>query len=203
MNEAATRLSEYLADENAPFDISEITAAPAETPAGQQFRIEDKGQASWALRKITTIERGRQESRAAAQAELERIQAWLADEEKRADQSRGYLDFLLEDYHRRQLVENPKAKTIKLPHGELQLRGIPPEFIRNDVDILNWARKNRPKLVSLPQWVRPDPKLNWVELKKVFKVHGVSAIDPETGEIIPGITVIEQPKKFSIKLTGV
>jgi len=189
MSEAAKRLNDYLTDENAPFDISEIATAPAEgAPENQPFRIETKEQASWALRKLTAIERGRQESRAAAQVELERIQTWLAEEEKRADTGRGYLDFLLEDYHRRQLAENPKAKTIKLPHGELQLRAQQPEYIRDDEAIKAWAKVTKPA-VMIPQ----DPKLDWAGLKKDLKVNGNKAVDPATGEVVPGIQVVERP----------
>lgn len=202
MNETATaRLEEFLCDKNAPFDIGELTHEGESSE--QRFSIKDKDQANWALRKIAAIEKGRAEARSAAQAEIARIQLWLADEEKRADQSRGFLDFFLEEYHRKAIAENPKAKTIKLLHGETQLRAKSPDFSRDDNAILNWARKNRPGLVTLPHWIRPEPKLDWAELKKIFKVQGTSAIDPETGEVIPGITVIEQPKKFSIKLSGV
>lgn len=204
MDETATaRLDRYLVDENTPFDLAEIAAASEEAPEVQKFRVENKDQANWALRKLVAIERDRAEARSAAQAETNRIQAWLAEEEKRADQSRVFFDFLLEDYHRKQLAENPKAKTIKLLHGETQLRATAPVFNRDDNVLLGWALKNRRDLITLPYWVRPAPKLDWAGLKKTLKVHGTSAVDPESGEFIPGITVIEQPMKFSIKLSGV
>ncbi len=195
---AAERLDEYLSVENAPFDLSEITQGiPEGTPAEQGFRVETKDQANWALRKIAGIERGRAEAKAAAQLEISRIQEWLADEEKRADQARGYLDFLLEDYHRRQLLENPKAKTIKLPLGDLQLRAQQPEIIKDEKLLLDWADKNR------PEFVKQEPTLEWGELKKVLKFENGKAIDPVLGEVVTAITVNERPAKFSIKLSGV
>ena len=196
---AAERLDQYLADENAPFDLSEIAAGiPEGSTVEQKFSIQTKEQANWALRKIAAIERGRQEALAAARAEIARIQAWLTEEEKRADQAREYLDFLLEDYHRRQLAENPKAKTIKLLHGELQLRAQQPEFQRDEAAIKTWAKDNRPEAL-IPQ----EPKLDWAGLKKHLVVQGGRAVDPTTGEVVPGIAVIERPEKFSIKLQGV
>lgn len=190
--DALARLDEYLV---------QAIEAPTENQEKPKFRIETKEQAIWAMRKIAAIERGRQESRAAAQAEIERIQAWLTEEEKRADQAREYLDYLLEDYHRRQLEENPRAKTIKLPHGELQLRAQQPEFHRDEAAVMAWAMKNRPEFVIQPP--PPDPKLDWAGLKKVLKIVDGQAVDPETGEVIPGITVVERPPKFQIKLSGV
>jgi uncharacterized coiled-coil protein SlyX len=190
--DALARLDEYLV---------QAIEAPTENQEKPKFRIETKEQAIWAMRKIAAIERGRQESRAAAQAEIERIQAWLAEEEKRADQAREYLDYLLEDYHRRQLEENPRAKTIKLPHGELQLRAQQPEFHRDETVVMAWAMKNRPEFVVQPP--PPAPKLDWANLKKKIQVVDGKVIDSETGEVIPGITVVERPPKFQIKLSGV
>lgn len=195
---AAERLDQYLADENAPFDLSEIAAVvPEGQPEEQKFRIQNKEQANWALRKIASIERARAEARAAAEAEIARARSWLADEEKRADQAREYLDFLLEDYHRRTIAENPKAKTIKLLGGELQLRAQQPEFLRDEKLLTDWADKNR------PEFVKREPKLEWGELKKVLKFEKGKAIDPASGELVPAITVIMRPAKFSIKLQGV
>lgn len=194
---AAERLEQYLSDENAPFDLSEIATVPEGAPEEQKFRIENKDQANWAMRKIAAIERGRSESHAAAQLEIGRIQDWLAGEEKRADQGRVFFDFLLEDYHRRHLVDNPKAKTIKLIHGELQLRAQQPELIKDEKLLLDWADKNR------PEFVKREPKLEWGEFKKVLKFEKGKAIDQTSGEIVPAITVIERPEKFSIKLSGV
>ncbi len=195
--DALARLDDYL---------TQAMDMPAETMQAEdkpKFTIETKEQAIWALRKIAAIERARKEAQEAAQTEIFRIQEWMTGEEKRADQARGYLDFLLEDYHRRQLKENPKQKTIKLPHGELQLKKQQPEFYRNENAIINWARKNRPELVILPRWIRPDPKLDWAGLKKALKVVNGKAVDPENGEFIPGLQVVERPPKFNIKLSGV
>lgn len=194
--DALARLDDYLVQAmDAP-----VTIQAEDKP---KFQIDTKEHAIWALRKIAAIERGRKEAQEAAQAEITRMQDWLAGEEKRADQAREYLDFLLEDYHRRVLAENPKAKTIKLPHGETQLRAQQPDLFRNDMAILIWARKNRPELVTYPHWVRPDPKLEWANLKKLIKVVNGQVIDKETGEVIPGITAIEHPPKFNIKLSEV
>jgi len=189
VNEAVLKLERFLTDD--------ITTEGAE----KQFKIETKEQANWAMRKIANIEKDRSETRLAAQSEIERVEAWLENEEKRADQAREYLDFLLEDYHRRLLKENKKAKTIQLLHGVLQLRAQQPEFTKDDERLLTWAKENRPELVVTPP--PPEPKLDWAGLKKIIKVVDGKAMDPSTGEIIPGITVIERSEKFNIKVSGV
>ena len=191
--DALARLDEYLQQ------INEVPGQDAlEKP---RFEITTKEQALWALRKIASIERARKEAQDAARAEIERISQWLQDEELRANQARKYLDYLLEQYHRAQLDDNPKLKTIKLPHGELQLRAQSPEFVKEEEVLLDWAKSNRPEFVTQPP--PPDPKLSWAELKKVLKVVNGMAVDPDTGEAVPGVTVTERPLKFQIKLSGV
>ena len=191
--DALARLDDFLVKY-----MDDIAPEELEKP---KFTIETKEQVIWALRKIAAIERARKESQLAAQAEMDRIKNWLAEEERRADQAREYLDYLLEDYHRRQLVKNPKAKTIKLPHGELQLRAQQPEFTRDEVALMAWARENRPGFIIKPPL--PEPMLDWAGLRKALKIVEGKAIDPLTGEVIPGITVTKRQSKFQIKLTGV
>ncbi|NTW04556.1 MAG: hypothetical protein HGA27_00375 [Peptococcaceae bacterium] len=181
--DAVARLDEYLEQD---------------TENSSTFRIENTEMAVWALRKVCKIENSRNESRSAAQTEIDRIKTWLADEEERADQNRGYFEMLLEDYHRRILLEDPRAKTIKLPHGELQMRAQQPEFTKDDEVLLAWAKENHPEFIIVPP--TPEPKLDWPGLKKTAHILNEQIVDPATGEIIPGISVVERPAKFTIKL---
>lgn len=189
--EALARLDKYLVQS------MDVPAESENTGDKDRFRIETREQAIWALRKITAIERAREEARAAARAETERIKAGLEEEEKQADRAREHLDYLLEDYHRRVLAETGQ-KTIKLPHGELQIRARQPEYQRDEALLKAWARENRPEML-----VPREPKLNWTALKKKLQVVGNQVVDKETGEVVPGITVIERPAGFKIKLSGV
>ena len=158
--DALARLDDFLVKY-----MDDIAPEELEKP---KFTIETKEQVIWALRKIAAIERARKESQLAAQAEMDRIKNWLAEEERRADQAREYLDYLLEDYHRRQLVKNPKAKTIKLPHGELQLRAQQPEFTRDEVALMAWARENRPGFIIKPPLPEPIDRKSVVVGKSVY-----------------------------------
>ena len=182
------KLNEYLEQ------CGEDAAEQCHTP----FNIENTEQAMWAMRKLASIEKERSEAIAAANAEIERIKTWLAAEEKKADDKRRFFDGLLEGYHRRVLTENPKKKTIKLPHGELQFRTQKPEFEKDEKVLLDWAKVNKPQYVTEPP--PTESKLEWAELKKIINVMDGKAVDPSSGEVIPGITVIERDSKFNIKL---
>jgi len=191
--EAAERLEEYI-DQWLHYKEDSVPEKP-------RFSIENTEQAIWALRKIARIERERKEAREAAQLEKARIDDWLSVEEKRCDQARAHLDFLLEEYHRKIFAENPKRKTIKLPHGTLELRKQPDDWAISEETLVPWLMENRPELVIVPE---PKPKPDRAEIKKAFEVRGKRAVyvDKETGEIVevPGIEVHERGLKFSVKV---
>ncbi len=200
--EAAEKLSEFLNDHLEKALYEDLYEEGQQAYSPEKPRIETTEQAIWALRKIARIEKERQEAREAAQLEKARIDEWLQDEEKRCDQARAHLDFLLEDYHRRILAENPKRKTIKLPHGTLELRKQPDEWAIDEEILVPWLMENCPELVIVPP--PPKPKPDRVEIKKAFEVKGNRAVyvNKETGEIVevPGIEVHERGLKFSVKV---
>lgn len=161
----------------------------------ERYQIEDINQANWALRKIAAAKAAIKEREELARAEIERINKWLESETEELQRDIDFFTGLLEEYHREQLAKDSKAKTIKLPYGVLKMRKQQPQYQRDDVAIKEWAAKNRPD-VLVPQ----EPKLDWAALKKSLQITGGQAIDPETGEVVPGITVIEREPKFSVEV---
>jgi len=161
----------------------------------ERFKIEDINAANWALRKISAAQAAIRERETLARAEVERVQQWLASE---TDKLKGDIEFfenLLHEYHQQELIKDKKAKTIKLPHGTLKMRAQQPQYHRDPDVIREWAEANKPD-VLIPQL----PKLDWARLKKTVKPVGGKAIDAGTGEVIPGITVIDRPPKFSVEV---
>ena len=161
----------------------------------EQFRIEDMGAANWALRKIAAARAAIRERETLASAETERIRTWLEDETESLQQTIRFFESLLYEYHTGQIEADPKCKTIKLPHGILKMRAQQPQYHRDPDVIREWAEANKPD-VLIPQL----PKLDWARLKKTVKPVGGKAIDAGTGEVIPGITVIDRPPKFSVEV---
>jgi len=182
---AVEQLDEYLNE-----DIDE--AVKSSVP----FIVDTTEKEIWAMRKISTIDRGIAEVDKAADAEVERVNTWRAEEIKRISSQRGFFEGLLEGYHRRIMAENPKKKTIKLPHGQLQIRAQKPEFIKDDKKIIEWAEKEMPAIVT------KEPKLDWGTLKDSLKIVENIAMTSQ-GEVVPGITVVPRGDKFNVKLMGV
>ena len=163
--------------------------------AKKQLTLDSPESACRALRKIQVLKKKAAEIERIADAEINRINEWRAEELRKLNDNIAWFEALLYAYHHLELERDPNRKTIKLPYGTLQIRAQQPVFHRDKETLFNWVAKNKPKYL-VPQ----DPKLDWAGLKSALKVAGNVLIDPETGEQVPGVTVEERPPKFSVKV---
>jgi phage host-nuclease inhibitor protein Gam len=165
-----------------------------ETPEQKErFRVKDKEQAEWCLRQISRLLSKREEVKSLAQAEIEKITAWKNDQTESIQKSISFFEFLLIEYHQQIFKENPKAKTIKLPSGRLEARKAQPEYLRDKETMLPWVEQNRPEFVITKK------ELDWAGLKKVLKYENGMGIDPDTGEAVPGLNVVDRGINFRVK----
>lgn len=150
------------------------------------FAIDNDAKAEWALRKIAEIEKDTQKW----------IDFYAAQAEKvgqQAEADKAYFMGLLESYFA--TVPHKTTKTQEsytLPGGKLIRKAQAPAYIRNDAQLLPWAKENALHKVT----EAPD----WASIKKRVTVNGTTAVDTETGEIIPGITVEQRPPVFQVSL---
>lgn len=104
--------------------------------------------------------------------------------------------FALEQWHRAELERNPRAKTIKLPSGDLRLRAQQPEWIYGS-DLVE-----RLKEIGATDYIRVREEPDRAAIKKAAQViNGRAAlVDQETGEVheLP-IQVVDRPPKFEFK----
>jgi hypothetical protein len=190
MPEAAVSLEEFM---NADLDARTWGDQNAPEEQTERFKIMTQEQADWAVRKIARTEHNLKEAIETAQKEIDKVNAWLADQKEKAENDKGYFVGLLEAYHRQLFLENPRLKTIKLPHGSLQLRVQQPDFGLGE-NLLEWVKQN-----NLP-YVEVIEKLKWGELKGNLIITEGKAVLKDTGEVIEDITVTERDMKFSVKV---
>ena len=172
-------------------------AEDGEEEPKERFKVDSLDSANWCLRKLSALAAKSAEVNALANNEMARIREWQEGELKKFDRNRAFLSSLLEAYHREVYTQDPKAKTISTPYGKMQIRKSPPKW-NYDMDtdsLLNWLKANRPDLVRVIE--EPNKQL----LKKVAKVADGRVIDPDTGAIIEGVTVEEQPERFSVEVS--
>lgn len=161
----------------------------------EQFKIKTKDEAVWAVRKIKYLRDQQAENDQVAQTEITRIEQWRKKENDKLQREIDFFASILVEYHQMVLEIDPKAKTIKLPHGELQFRRLPPEYIRDDEKLLAWLKDHNLPLVRVkeePDWAAIKPKL--IPLEGL----GVAVMDG-TGEEVDGVQVNFRPPKFTVK----
>ena len=166
-------------------DTVESFGIPEDQEQRERFKIESKDQAIWALRKIAQAKANQDENTQAAQAEIERITAWRNEENEKLQRSVSFFESLLHEYFMQLREDDPKLKTVKLPHGSLKMRKQQPDFIYNEDELLEWAKVFMPEVVVVKETVSKNP------VKKHIR---------ETGEMVPGVTITERPEKFSVEV---
>jgi phage host-nuclease inhibitor protein Gam len=196
-----TSLQEHL---EGSFDVDveqeiELAGHPQGHPELQQtqrFIVDDETKAEWALRKLARAEAELERDRAIALAEIEKVSAWL---DARRNVTQRQIDFfrsLLREFHTNELASDPKRKTISLPSGTLRARKAAEKWVvDNEVAFIDWAK------VNLPEAVRTREEAAKTEIKKLLQISEVAittedgqpafyASLPDTGEIVPGVTVV-------------
>lgn len=160
----------------------------------EKFKVTDESSANWALRKIAQMEKQIEANNELAVAEEEKIEAWRKSVNDTAQNSIDFFQSYLAEYAMSLKKENPKFKTLKLPNGQLSFRKQQPKWDLDDEKVLKTLKETgNDDLIKVTE----KPKI--AEIKKAFKAHGTKAINPETGEVVEGITIVEQPEKFGVK----
>ena len=183
-----------------------------ENPADERYRIQGDSDADWAMRKLAGIRQQMAANTklaseqtdvilAAIESHLIPIREWLATEEKRLGQSAAFFEFLLEQYHRTVVGEDPKRLSVKLPHGVLESRKKADVWDFDETVFLAWAETHAVDLVKVA-----DPTIDKAQAKKSLVMSSTpdasgrhTCIDPLSGEVVPGVFVTVGERGFTPK----
>lgn len=164
-----------------------------ETP----FTIETDKQAEWALRKIKTAQQERDRLLALIKSERERLDF---EEHGVEEQYTNDTEFLLVQLQRYMSTvkakETATQRSYKLLSGTLIAKKPSVKLVKDDATLIAWCKEN-----GKTGFIKVEEKLAWAELKKTMKVNPEMSVvvDDETGEVVEGIAVTEEPGKFDIK----
>lgn len=159
----------------------------------EAFKVEDDQAANWALRKISQMKKKIEANNQLAVSEIEKIEEWNKAENEKSQQSIDYFQGLLAEYALKKKENDPDFKTLKLPNGKLTFRKQQPEWKLDDSKVIESLKNaGEDDLIKVTE----KPKL--AEIKKKFKASKGKAINPDTGEVIEGITVEDRPEKFGV-----
>jgi phage host-nuclease inhibitor protein Gam len=159
------------------------------------FVVVDEESANWALRKIRATQEKRKSNIALAEAEIAKIDSWLEAVNEKADKDLEYFEGLLTTYAGNLRAADPEFKTLKLPYGKISFRKQQPKWEYDNVKLLESLKK-----VHADDLIRIKEEPDKVAIKKQFSAENGKVYCPLTGELIEGITVIEQPDSFKVEV---
>lgn len=161
----------------------------------KRFRIEDDQSADWALSKIIEAKNELDKIQSFAKSKVDNIKTWEEESSKKHLNSIDYFESILADYAMRKRQERPDFKSIKLPNGKFEFRKKQPKWEYDEKKIVKTLKEN-----GMEGFIRVKESPDKAAIKKNLIVQNGKAINPETGEFVEGITVIDQGEGFNVKV---
>lgn len=163
-----------------------IDVRPDSADGGERFTIQNDAQAAWAMRKLLSYQSKRDENARIAEAERQRIDAWLERQNAKDQSDVNYFTGMLVQYAERQRREEGR-KSIETPYGTVKTRQGQPKWLIDEAEFIPWARENH------PEFVRVKEEADLSAMKKALEIAetdslGTVAIDDD-GQVIPGVSV--------------
>jgi Bacteriophage Mu Gam like protein len=181
-----------------------IEAEPRQAPA-DRFVVDDDTKADWALRTLAQLDVRKRERAACVAAEIERLQAWQAHEDRQTERFATYLTTLLRPYDDQLKAEgkvSDRHRSYRLPHGTLTARQAPIAWEVDEATLLAWAEATHPETLvrvkKAPAWNVIKPQLIPARDDPLAEAT-MEMIDPRTGELrvvpVPGVRAKSGPRE--------
>lgn len=162
--------------------------APVPAENREHWKPENDDQANWCLEKISEAKMEIMDARAFYEAKKRQLDQWLENTIAPYNRDREHFEALLAGYAEEALA-GKKKRTISLPGGKFGFRKVPAKIDRDETALLEFAE------TSAPEFIKVKKSVDWAGLKKTCKTDGDHMVTAD-GEIVPGVTVTEQPDKF-------
>lgn len=134
---------------------------------------------------------------ASVQAEIDRLTLWRQWQDERDQREAARLDALLTTllWHARE--QDPKRKSLSLPHGvTVQARSQPDKWERDDAALLSWAQ------INAPDYIEHRPALLWSRMKRDAAVTADGRAVLPTGEVLQGVVVVAQGERVTVTVAA-
>lgn len=163
----------------------------------ESFLIDCDEKANWALRKIRHLKDKMKKNEEFAKSEIERIQQWLEKENGSLQNSIQFFEQKLTEYAESLRKQDPKFKRLSLPNGKVSFRKQQPKWIIHNEDELveKLQDMNRDDLLIVKQSV------SLRAIKNGFAVIDGRVVDPDTGEVIEGIEIVQRPDIVKVEVS--
>lgn len=162
----------------------------------ESWKIQNDSQADWALDKIREAQAEYRRFEMVVNDKIAQLQAVLEKEKERIVKEVEFFSFKLAQYF--ETVPKRKSKTqetYKLPSGRLVKKYRQPKIVRDDEKLVKWLEQN-----GMTELVKIQKSPDWATFKKETEIVGDKVVSKTTGEVIDGITVIEQAPEFKVEV---
>jgi len=176
------------------YEIDEVENINEESVSEEErksFKITDLEKANWALRKISALNKGIAEIQGLAKYEHIRIDFWLDNTVESKKKSILFFEGLLKDYFKEERAKDKKFK-ISTPYGSVTSKKQQPVWECDGTAIQALEELGLSELIEIKKSIKKS------EIKKALKAVNGKAVT-EDGEIVEGITIVEQEEKITIK----
>lgn len=165
--------------------------------ASEEWHIADDLTADWAIAKIKAARADLERKERLAAEKIAEVQCWIEGERQKTKHDEDFFTAKLREYFDSlDPAVLKKAKTqlkYELMSGSIKVKQQQPVFKRDNEILLRWLRDSRPAYIRIKE--EPD----WASLKEQLVIAGDKAVYRDTGEVVPGIEVEQQPDKFVIE----
>lgn len=154
--------------------------------ARDKWRIIDEEGANKYMRIVRSLEGQVAKVDKMRKAEVERIDAFYQGQREEIDGKAEFFRQLLVDWYNRQRAANPKYQ-LKTPWGKVTSRRTKSPQWLDEPQTLAWLKAS-----GHTDLVKVEESIRKADLKKAMNEVDGHYIDPATGEIVPGVEVIEK-----------
>ena len=181
------KMNEYYKDE-----LNELEGFIEEQK--EAFHIKDLEGLTWAFKKLTAINKEMKEINQVAEAERFKIDSWENKKLQPLKQSIEYFEYKIKEYHEKELMNDPKKKSISTPYGKVKSVTTKAQpVIKDESQLIEFIKVN-----SLP-FLESKESVKWGELKKNLSVFGDNVID-ENGLIVSGVDIKPMTTTFKTEV---
>lgn len=151
-----------------------------------KWRIQDEEGANRYMRIVRSLEGRVAEVEKMRKAEVDRVEAFYVGQRDEIDGKAEFFRQLLVDWYNRQRAADPKYQ-LKTPWGRVTSRRTKSPQWLDEPQTLAWLKAS-----GHGDLVKVEESIRKADLKKAMNEADGHYIDPATGEIVPGVEVVEK-----------
>ena len=154
------------------------------------FVVDDDQKAEWCIGKIREAQAEKEKWKNFYVSRLEKV---YSEQDATIERMRYYLE---QYFNKVPHKETKTQQSYELPSAKLVVKRLGPKYERDDQIIIEWLYGNS---TDPGRYLNLKETLNWAELKKVLNRCG-NEMATDDGEVVPGITVTDQPEGFRVEV---